>query len=152
MKPARLKALTSLLTLQKRNTTLARTELAHCLAEEKRLENSISELKAQMQENRILVSQAREEEAQDLTLWNGYRYWLPTAQEEMDRLEQALDNARAVSTAARGRVMDCVRAQEATDGLLRQDRLEQADRLRQQEQVALDERAQHQKMLEELEL
>ncbi|OOL18907.1 hypothetical protein AL01_04005 [Bombella intestini] len=152
MKPARFKALTSLGTLQKRNSNLARIELARCLAEEKRIENSIIELKSQMQENRILVSKAREEEAQDLTLWNGYRYWLPIAQEELERLELALEDARQVSAVARNRVMGLVREQEVTDGLLRHERLEQAQRIQQQEQMSLDERAQHQKSLERLEV
>lgn len=152
MKPARLKALRSLGTLQKRSSNLARIELARCLAEEKRIESSILELKTQMQENRLLVSKAREEEAQDLTLWNGYRYWLPIAQEEVERLEQTLEEARQVSAVARNRVMGLVREQEVTDGLLRDERLERLQRMQQQEQTALDERAQHQKFLAGLEV
>ena len=149
MKPARLKALTSLLTLQKRNSTTARMELAECLAEEKRLEDQIVQLKEQMEENRRLVSASREETAQDLTLWNGYRHWLPIAQDELERLEQLLAEAREKSEAVRGRVMGLVRQQEATSGLLRQDRLEQTRWERQQEQAVLDERAQHRTMVEE---
>lgn len=149
MKPARLKALTSLLTLQKRNSTTARMELAECLAEEKRLEDQIVQLKEQMEENRRLVSASREETAQDLTLWNGYRHWLPIAQDELERLEQLLAEAGEKSEAVRGRVMGLVRQQEATSGLLRQDRLEQTRRERQQEQAVLDERAQHRTMVEE---
>lgn len=149
MKPARLKALTSLLTLQKRNSTTARMELAECLAEEKRLEDQIVQLKEQMEENRRLVSASREETAQDLTLWNGYRHWLPIAQDELERLEQLLAEAGEKSEAVRGRVMGLVRQQEATSGLLRQDRLEQTRRERQQEQAVLDERAQHRTMVVE---
>lgn len=149
MKPARLKALTSLLTLQKRNSTTARMELAECLAEEKRLEDQIVQLKEQMEENRRLVSASREETAQDLTLWNGYRHWLPIAQDELERLEQLLAEAGEKSEAVRGRVMGLVRQQEATSGLLRQDRLEQTRRERQQEQAVLDEQAQHRTMVEE---
>lgn len=146
MKPARFKALTSLVTLQKRNSLTARMELAECLAEEKRIENRISRLRVQMAENRTLVSATREEAAQDLTLWNGYRHWLPIAQEELERLEQALEEAGEKSAAVRGRVMGLVRQQEATAGLLRQGRLAQAGRERRQEQAVLDEQAQQRKM------
>lgn len=148
MKPARLKALTSLLVLQKRNSNTARMELAQCLAEEKRIEGRISRLKAQMEENRRLVSASREEAAQDLTLWNGYRHWLPVAREELERLEQCLEEARAESAAVRGRVMGLVRRQEATSGLLHRDRLEQTRQKQQQEQAILDEQAQHRRRAE----
>lgn len=143
MKPARHKALTSLATLQKRSSTIARTQLARCLAEEKRIEAQIIELKTQMQENRILVSAAREEQAQDLTLWNGYRYWLPVAQEELERLEQKRAEAEQRSDSVRQTVMESVRQHEATSGLLRKDREARMQQRQRQEQAVLDERAQY---------
>lgn len=129
--------------MQKRDTDAARTRLAACLAEERRIEVQKDTLIAQMEENRTLLGTMREDVAQDPALWNGYRYWLPLAQAELERLDEALAQAEAESARARAVLMGRVREEEGTKTILTHHQQEQAQHAQRQEQAMLDERAQY---------
>lgn len=138
-----MKALTALAKVQKRDTDAARTWLAACLAEEKQYEAKIAALKKQMEENRALVTTMREDVAQDPALWNGYRHWLPLAQDELEKLGEALQQAERESEHARAVVMARVREEEGTKTVLHRQQQAQLQEAERQEQAVIDEQAQY---------
>lgn len=129
--------------MQKRDTDTARTRLAACLAEERRIDAKKDQLLTQMQENRALLMERREDTVKDPTLWNGYRHWLPLAQAELERLDDAMAHAEAESARARAVVMARVREEEGTKTILNHHKQEEAQQAQRQEQAVLDERAQY---------